>query len=635
MTDSDISTTTDSGCSRRGFLARGAATAGAVGTIAAGGSKVAPQYAPVGRAQAVAPVAVAAGVTLAFGAGVAYAEWQAGDAPELDYEDVLEDQIYNGVLSVIQGREDWIDETEHEYLGRDDPQDTPYGRTAWSEIRAEVAKGVIDGKSNSEIVQDARDAHDKQTAIAVWNIAERWNTFANAIMDYAVAVQEDSDLETLETGAEYYDSWGYYFQNGTSAGSDYEPIEHTEDDNYVAYTSEFDLPYDVDDIDELDLSDAYRDEPFLIIFSGEHPYDSNFIPGGPIDHDWTPASHDRGFDGFVLQHSEYDTVDIGELELIEDVLDIIYDAHTEISNDIPDYVDNIAASLDQGAIDPDDILSSQDVVDQFADSEEQSRLAAELLATGATVPKDSSYRATVSHPDLAADQLEGVLFPQFTDDAVSLRSGMTLEAGDYDMAYIGYESAASGEWRTELLSGEEDLEIHHLDGFEDQISVSDDGYDETAYGDGEIILWSGDDAPDPLENPGDDEYDGWQVVVNGADNEHVAELDDVEQDDDTYLLPESDLDDGEAIESVEIVPSAEYSRVVDYVADPTDPEGDDAVQRLEDMRQQIDDLEEALGDDAHGGGGGGGGGINDTLIIGGVAALLGSTALAALVGRDS
>ncbi|OIB57430.1 twin-arginine translocation signal domain-containing protein [Natrialba sp. SSL1] len=590
--------------SRRGFLERSAIAGGALITLSAAGDRVAPKYSPIGQVQAIPPAAI--GFYLASGAAAGITTgsilWHE-PGTDLDPEDVLEDQLYEAAASVADGREAFVDEMEQEFLGPDDPQDTPYGRVAWQEIRAAAVRAIVDGGSQEDAVDAAHDALDKQTTRSVINIVERRNTGLNALVqqltldvEESIGVFEHVEFESgntrglaLSTASEEEDVENIDWLRPIEASQ----TEDAADDEFVMYEWKVDLPVDPTELEG-------RDEPLWEIGLG-HTSGSDSLYGAAVETEWAQNWDEYGIHtddsySLVAEHSDLgETTVLDTGEITSEVLAVVETAYTDIRGDVQTYVSNLYDGVQQGAIDPADVLSSQDIVDEFGDSDDQARVAAELLAIGANVPDSASYRATISHPDLQADELEGLLYPQFDGEAMNLRSGMTLESEDYRMAYFGYESAVDDGFETTTLSGEEALEIHSVSGLEDEISIEDE-YEPEAGVDGEVILWTGSGAPEPITDSA--EHDGWQIVVTGETTDHVADVSEAVEDGEQWILETTDLAEGEAIESVEVVPSVEYSRSIDYVADPTEVDGDETIERMENLREQVDDLEEALEDDS-------------------------------------
>lgn len=603
-----------SGCSRRGFLRRGAASAGAVGAIAAGGSQVAPHFSPVGRAQAIAPAAVGAYLAVGAASGYAVSQWQNPDTTDGPAPgETLESWIYDVARATADGRESFVDEMEHEFLEPDDPEQTPFGRSAWSKVRAAVAREAVQGGSEADAESAAMEAVERQTTIAVMNLVERWNTGMNALIEAMVTDQEE-DVGVFET-------------SGDATITSHESVDHSEpieaseisdSGNYLLFETELEVPTSPSNIDEMD-----RDDATAIGFAVTNGSPHLAMPVVA----WA-VSDDLYGNTIKATHSDYGTSVVLDTTLMNDVSGTIKDAYESITEDLSEYVSSVFSAVHEGAIDAEDILSPQDVADHFADSSEQERFGGELLAIGAQVPDSGGYQALVSHDDLASEEIWAMIYPQFTDEPIDVSPGTTIDADEYEMAYIGYESAADGSWQTDILSGEYDLEIHDVDGVSGQEAM-DYGGDSAGEG-GELLVHAGDDVPEPIEDRNEDEYADWIVTVSGETSDYQADLSDVEADGDEYVLPETDLEEGEEIEYIEILPTVGYSRTADYVADPTEVDDAETVQRLEDMSEHVEELEEALE------GSGGGGGIGDWIGDGpggmGSAAIGAIAVLLAIVG---
>ena len=558
----------------------GATGAATVGLSGAGPASI------TGDSEAIAPiVAGAPAFAAAAGAGHYLANYDIDGDTDLDEDDVLEDHIYEVAASVADGREEFVDQMEYEFLDPDDNQATPHGRVAWEELRVEATRGIVNGDATSEIYANAREKLRKASTRSYVNAQERWNTGMNAIAVQLVQQYEENvHVITHSSGDEV--------TVGTPPDDDWEIVEAAQpesagDNESILGKMPVDTPVPASELEGRD------EDLFEIVIHMDGDW-------RPLFSEWTDYPSSSTNIDLVA-----DTDDLQEItvlagnNLFTDLLDTIIQAHEEIDSDVETYVDSLEAGIQQGAIDPADILGPVEIANQFEDSNEMTRLAQELVAIGGQVPDAAGYRATVSHDDLAADELEGLLFPQFdTDDPPSVNAGVTIDSTDYGLAYFGYESELSDEdgeteFITEVLSGESDLEIISVSGVEGQESV--DGADDEAGADGRVVLWTGDDPPEPLAEPGD--HDGWRVVVEGETTTDSQPVSNVEEDGDEIVLQTTALGDEEAVESVELVPPVEYERSHDYTADATDVDSEETLARLEQQRELIEDLEDALEDD--------------------------------------
>jgi hypothetical protein len=603
---------------RRDVLRRTAAVGGGAALISVGGEEV-PRLSPVGRAHALGFTgAVIVGVAAVAGS-YAYEEYVVDGETSVDVDKQVEDSVYQAATSVAQGREDWEEQLRQEFMAPDDPEQTPYGRTAWQEVRTAATKEIVNGGSESDAVAAAKTALDRATSRAAVNTIERWNTGINALIEQMV-YQHEEGVNALE------------FSNGQSLiATDYvgTPVESaipsgTSSPNSMVHEVEVSgLPTDVTSFDD-------RSEPLTALMPVFQNSNGTTYALNPVTELWIDVSNNVQINLWAT-HSSLETKVVLSGSTYYHTTQAIANAYDSISSDLSTYVGELYQGIQQGAIEPSDILSSSDIIEEFADAPAQERLAAELLAIGAQVPNDVGYRARISHPDLQADSLWGWLFPQFSGEPVDIGPGTTLASVDYDMAYFGYQGSNSDEFEKIILTGDLDLQIHDVDGVEGQEEVDTERRGAEAGANGRVVVWSGDSPPDPIANPADNS--GWRVLVQGETNRDTAAVADVTQDGTEYVLSTTSIPEGELIDYVELVPPVQYKRSHDYVADPTNPDTQATIDRLNSLREQVEELK-AVNEES---GGGGGSWLDDADSLGDVpdVALAGGAALLALLGLNT
>lgn len=610
--------TDESGIDRRTFLRASAATVGAA-TVGAG-SMHSDRLSPVGEAEAIAPavvVAGAAGVTVGAGAAVAVYEWHAesGDVDEGAEDDLLQDQLYETGLSVAEGRENWVKETEELYSSS---SDNPFTRAAWSALNTEVTRMVLEGKSQTEILSEAQDVLNSQYLISVHNILERWNAGVNALIEqFIVDYNAGTEAFRLHLNNVVHELVSVEPEH---VSSDWEPVEASAvDGGYLVYRVEADdLPtnHTFDEVNrsmypEIEDIDQDRPEYLAIMYSDEE----DPTVSGPFEDQFSSPT------GITVANSEWEDGDdadehgavVLDEKVFEPALSRITSGFEEIEDDLDVFVDSMYNAIHEGSIQPSQLLGPTDIFRQFADSEEQALVATQLAASGVNVPSHSGYQAEISHDDIVSETL-WVWFWPYVDEDVEISAGTTLTPDDYGMAYIAYHSAVDGEFQTRVLSGSDsDLEIHSLDGVDGQEDLVDDTEGIAAGDDGEVIVWDEEthgDAPDALLYPND--HEEWSIIVYGASNQSTHEISEVVEDDGVYSLPETDLNDGEQVENVTLVPSVDFVQPVSIIDDPADIDEEDIQQRVDAMEDLYDALEEWADDDSLIGGGGlFGGGMPD------------------------
>jgi len=587
---------------RRGLIKTAGVTAGAAATY--GGATQLDALDPVGEVDAIGFLAYNLAVGYVAGNVLGSPE---NDEPEIDTEDVLEDQLYNVGTSVADGRETFEDEIQSQFIDRSNDR-TPYANAAWQAVRAAAAKVVVNGGSSGEAETAAAEALDKQTSRAIVNMVERWNTGVESMIEGFVT--------QVEEGLSVYDVTNKdLVQANESAGrnGDWSGVGYSAPTG-GGYTV-FEAP--VPNLPVMPSNLEGRSES-LSIYAVASSGGSDMVVAPRMDtfggSDYDPIGNE------VIQvgHSSLSTQPVLDAGLYSDAISSIESSYSTISSDLSTYVTSLTNALTEGAIDPSDILSSEDIVNEFGQSSDQARLAAEIMAVGGNVPGEVGYQAKISHPELASDELWAWIYPQFASGVsdVSVSAGTTISSSDYDIAYIGYNSQANDKFITRVLSGDSDLEILDVAGVEneDQAGVSESA-DGSAGTDGAVTVWSGSDPPEPLTDP--TSYQGWKIVVTGANSTSRHPVSDISKDGDSYKLQSTSLTDGETVESVEIVPGTNYTQPVDHVSDATDI--GDVEAQLQAQRETIDQLKEEL--DSGGSGGFGlpsfGLGVPDWIVYGG------------------
>lgn len=566
---------------RRDLLKASTAVAG---TAAVGSGQLPEAVDPIGESEAIA-TAVIVGVSVGAVAGAKAAEWVVEGDTDVDTSDVLEDQIYEAAAAVGEGRSAFVTEMS-EYTASTTGK-SPFATAAWQEIRAEVVRAFVNGEPESTAQSNALEAVQLQASRSIINLAERWNTGVTGLLPSRV-VSEEEGLALFTFTDNFTDS----FSDPTEASSAWSSVEggQTEAGDHVAMQTDLQLPASPDE--ETHVAFGFAAQTDSSNPTVETGVESSWRGGG-----LTAAS------GVRVSHSLQPTITAISGQPYQEASSRIRTEYDNITSNIGDYVSAVYQQMEEGVISPSDILGATDIIDQFAGTGPQQRLAAEMLAIGAEIPGDKAFEAKVSHPDLAADSLWGNLFLR-TPDSVSIDSlnpGQTIPSTDYHVAYLGFFSAQTGEFTTRILSGSSDLEVIDVRNLQGQEDVNDEASADAADDTSDVVVWDSsatdEEVPDPINFPAD--HSDWKVVVHGASGgRSIHSPTDLVKSDGTHTLESTDLNAGEAIERIQLVPPAEFSKPVEPVADPTNP-GDTAA-RVEALREQVDQIESEF----NGGGGG-------------------------------
>jgi len=579
---------------RRTLLRAGAAGAAGLAVGVDGAANQTP-LSPVGRSQAIGVTSAIIIGGAAAAAGVAIAKWRSDtDSPDTSAgDDALRDSLYSAGVSVAEGRSVFENEMEEQYLNRPSGQ-SPYANAAWSEIRAAAAKEIVNGNSQSDAEVAAQSALQAQTRIAVYNVLQRWNTGISALVPHVVAQDANGNVNVIKI-YRHGDGQTKTMSTTTVNDSDVEPISETDTGSeYLAhrYTGS-DLPGSLSDVESIDS------EPTIPSFIAPNnmygPVLGHWgIPSGGATLD-SSTTYEKG--NIRIEHPSFSAQRILDGQLYSDILSTIYTEYDSISSNLNTYVSNLTDALNQGSIDASDIYSPRDLVEQFASDDKRGRVAAELAAMGANVPADVSWEAQISHPDLQAEELWVDLYPQFTSNSIDIKPGITISSSDYSVAYIGYTSAANGEYQTDVLSGEFDLQILDIAGVDGSSDATDSAAD-TADSSGAINL--GSDPVDQIKNPADYE-DSFNLAIETADNgTYTVPVSDVQRPNDDYVISDSDspLSGDEQLEAVRVVPTVETIRTSTYVADPTSVDSQQIKDSLQAQKDMVDKIEQLVEDES-------------------------------------
>lgn len=586
----------------------------AVGTGAVGVGANGLGISPVGEADGVIATVVATGGLLTVGAAAgitAYKYGVEGDT-SVDESQIIEDEIYHAAGSVATGRQDFVEQMQVEYLDSATGQ-SPYAKTAWSEIRATAAEKIVNG-NGSEALSAAQSALQRQTTISLYNMIDRMNSGTLALVsaiksqvgpDGATVIKASSD-SNFSSGVEAIG------KRTTTPPTDWTASETVESGGHIlieAPIPDSNLPMPPSNIEDIpDTIPVYA----LAAWNTDAYYTANAstLPGGGLT-DWHIGA----------THSELSAQEVIDYSFYSQVLSRIETEYNNISSELSTYVDNLRSALNQGAMNASDIIAPTDLFDQFASTDKRSGTAAQLAAIGVKVPEDLGYQAQISHPELAADKLWVDLYPQFSGSTVDIQPDMTLTSTQYNIAYIGYTSDATGDYVTEVLSGDSDLEIldvANVEGSEDATESA----PSSAASSGDINL--GTSPPDQVVNPGDYQETYRVVVATESGGTYTAPVADVSTNTDgEYIVPASStgLSGGESITSVRIIPVVTSTQTSQYVADATTVDSQavqDQLQAQKDMQQELDKISDGGGDGFLSGGGllGGGGIIGGAVLAG-------------------
>lgn len=521
--------------------------------------------------------------------------------------------------------------------GTTDAMNTQFSDVLSTEIRAAVAKVRANGGTEVDAINTAQDKADFEATTSLIELIEYCNGVTRALIDPVAAIIEadtmmstralevviggidtDRRFRAFDTGTQdaIPGAW-----NALDLDVDWSEQDRDEPDGYidptgVAWSTAYadgtwSLPMDPEEA-------GYDSHPVMIALA----YDpGSFHEGTPLVTPVPPAGTDA-IDWPAGRHrairASHQDLDINPVlyhyDLASTAMEQVYAAWDEWRSGISEFVSNLWNEFDAGSLDPDDIVSIEDLIARYDETDGLSRLKLEmaiLTETGSNI----NLKITFDHPDVG--EVKGHLGIEFADsagaDTRDLTAGETLAAADYESAYVIYPEESSGSGSLEMLDASKDITIVDVHGGAEDVAEEIEGYDvEITSGDpGDVVIDTQGETVDALENPG--EYSiGIEVTdTNGATE--VLNPDGFEPVDasssygvDGYVAPTTLAAGTDA--SVTAVDLATFSGRVTTPKNVTDVS--EIESELADLRQTNAELEEQLRDEVLAGGGGGGGGGN-------------------------
>lgn len=611
---------------------RGAATAGA-GAV----TLRALDPAQEGGAIAVSGTAIAVGATVAVASAAAGAIAGAymtnkGKKIEHDFDpdDVNEDKIYAGASAVADERggptgtrtaveKRYVEPAENE---------SDYANSAWSQIRVDAATEIYEGNGQTAALQAAQDAHDLQTLHSFTSIVEGWNQVHLTMVPHYVLNYEES-VGAISIGSNWNPRTKSNMIADGSSDATAEPVEASEvsSGGYLLWRvtlADSQLP--------TAMSNTEREEPLSIIIPSIERNGNQLLympmSGGMFESACNAlASNRSGVNGdggasantWTVTHSTLDSKTFLDGLLYAEAENQIRSEYTYIQNNLDTYVTELANGLNQGEIEVETILGPQDLMDEYASNDKQSRLAQEMLATGIGMPTDDlGFRALISHPELATNELWVDLYPRLENGSVSIDGPTTLAAENYSMAVIGYQSKANDEYIVEALPGTDPLEVLEVETTNSQ-SVE---QDRTVSSDSSVVV-SESGVPDAI--PDDADLSNWSVTLttDSGSTDTVA-YPDLTKDGETITAPSTSLSSDSTVTEAQWTPSVTYDTPTQSVTDPANYDPQNAQKRIEQTRElnnEIDRLLNQVEDHNEQAGGGIFAGSNNLPTIGGFGVL--------------
>ena len=483
--------------SRRNLLRAGGAAAG-VG--AAGGIPAAinDDYAPVGRAQAIAPL-VAIGIGVA-GLGVV----RAG----LDRADQFDEAraVYNQTLTGISSIENAID-NEAARIGVDfqdgDPANSYIVDQNQNELvnntvesyYSEAAAAFDEGETLVEAQRRARQTARQILASAEWQIVTLWNGFCESLIDaFDSSYSADdvdywdwpthvyfADIPGFGTGyAEYapipWSTTGDIYKEHIATPTKY---EGSEDHGFFGIRPFYDeTPLEVSELPDSDFpNDRGELEVLEMLWSGETNIPVSPYLGVDFDDDdlndtldWTslgivsddlPDNPEITADPdstFKAKHPDTDDEYQIPFYKFRAMIEAARSHYERIDQTIDSNVSDIYDSMESGETELSNYTSLRDVARDSDISDETTAGQLAAVSSGQSPPEDM-VTATITI-DGGSEQT-GTLYLDIESDTLSLSEGQTVSSSDHSGGYFIDDDGS-----TTSLSGSESIEIVSIDGSE-------------------------------------------------------------------------------------------------------------------------------------------------------------------------
>lgn len=432
------------GCSRRGFLRRGATAAGTVGAIGAGGSQVAPDLAPVQNAEAIPPAFIAAGGVAYGAAGVG---WALRDAEVIGSDDAPTDeqaqQLINNAWETCYTR--WS--TNDSILTSVDSLMEFLDHAAYSSAKLAAIEALNDEQDQDTVEQFAKDALDEEESRIKRNILGTWNESVLEFYTQAEAIDDHPDLNVDDDDS---DDSGHNFSTDFS--------ERT--DGYLTargHENDWDEPPST----EIELPDGQEFETYYFELSQES---SNYTPDpntGSTHYLNFAVVADRTFTyekDWDFDESSYlapdGDEDLGDLfaylrgDKWQSFWTDIEDKFDDLRNGIETYVDTVYGEVQSGEIAPEELLTVREMAETMAEEEGANQALADLIALG--LPVDLERRAHIEiERDGATVDLTGILMPTSEPEYGELVADNNVipEEKDYELFFTYNVAEHSGEFQ--------------------------------------------------------------------------------------------------------------------------------------------------------------------------------------------
>ena len=443
------------GFGRRDFMRR--AGAGTLGAATVGYGSLRLDHGPVQSAQA-NPLLVGLAGAAAVGA---VGGWLLRDydplglnpPPEGLSPEALHEQIYERARARWSNNESTFMDNANIINGLEN--------TLWEDGKQAAVEAIADGQSEEDAAQTGRDAVAEYASVVIENLLNSWNESVNE----AYAIKDLIDESDLDKEDAFHPD---LISNGAVEDEDFDdsdawlrPSSGTSGYDFSDNTSS---SYELPDGRTMDVQNVIREHAD----QNNDPTDPGFTCARfyPVD---SPGNDDESIT--YLHEFRWSLV-----------LDHMMDIYTSVSDGVTIYVDNVYQLVEDGDLEPEDLLTSRDIAGMLAEDEENPNALADLSALN--IPVDPDREALIELDD-DGETIQASGFIGFTGDGeleVGTIDPDEKDGGIYFTSDVGEEETT--EFETFRLEDEfEILSFTDGDGnefdstsFESREAHSDDNY---------------------------------------------------------------------------------------------------------------------------------------------------------------
>lgn len=563
-------------------MRRGATTAGALGLLAAGGHRIAPQASPVGRAEAVAPI-VAAGAIAAGGGAVI-----ATDAYMREHGPASADQTSDGLTpaamkqqhyQIAKTRKSNDESTFVDNLNLVDGVE----HVTYSEGKIAAIQEINDQESQDVVEGAAIDAVDEYETTVIGNFLKSWNETALELKNMADATEEHPDV---------------------SIDSE-EHLDFDRIDDLLGYDL-FDYEYEFPNGETMDVhhfvieGEYYSGDPGVRTrgFGPIYAQHSSNITDQEFVESWDEYTDRGGNDRpgetslrVKVMNGEGDTVEYCQPDKYYNVLEELESLFDDVRDGLLLWVDEVYGDVQAGDLDTDDLFTPRELAEISSEDEGVNQAIADLQALNVGV--DLEREATVEIPSVGAT-LRGTL--GYTgDDSVS--TGTIDPDAEDESYYLTYDvTEGEGEWEA-VEDG--------IDG--GTMTFTEEPYPETVYevhtGAGETAEVTEDDFT-PVDDDGEevDEWDAeaWEVDLSDQLEDSITEVNEVlffaDTDEDGPIYETIALQDTFEVKTFEDTGGEQYDEADFSRSEPQDDDNYITEEEWDDLQEQNEELIDAYED---------------------------------------